>query len=288
MPETAAIDAILRDLDAMIGLEPVKQAIHRIADVQRLNAARQAEGLPVRPHPLDLVFAGEPGTGEDEVARVVARLYAALGLLPEVKVAEVGRVHLVGATADASRTLVAAAVGAAIGGVLLVSGAQLLVPEQAGDPVDAALTALAAEVTAHRDQMALIVSGPTGPTEAIMAHHPQLAALEATVVEFPRYTPDELVLLFQRDAAALRIDVPDDVLAAVRSHLVEVHASERFRTARYVPGLVEEMYARLAQRALADGIADPTELGAFAVADVPPVAAAEPRDTGLRVGFSAT
>ncbi|MFM9124622.1 MAG: hypothetical protein ACKOSO_05585 [Actinomycetota bacterium] len=47
------------------------------------------------------------------------------------------------------------------------------------------------------------------------------------------------------------------------------------------------MYARLAARALADGDLADAEHRAFAVADVPPVAAAEPAATGLRVGFSA-
>jgi len=47
------------------------------------------------------------------------------------------------------------------------------------------------------------------------------------------------------------------------------------------------MYARLAARALADGDLADADHRSFAVADVPPVAAAEPADTGLRVGFSA-
>lgn len=284
-PETP--EAVLADLDALVGLAPVKAAVHRLADVQRLNAHRRAAGEPVIEQPLDLVFAGDPGTAEDEVARIVARLYAALGLLPEAKLAEVGREHLVGPDPDQTRARVAAAVEAARGGVLFVDDAHLLLVGPPGDPGEAAVTALVEAMAAPERGFAVILSGPTEPMRVIAAHHPALAPAFEDVVEFPRYTPDELALLFAREAERLGIGVPEDVQAAVAAHLAEVHAGGRFRDARYVPALVEEMYARLAARALADGdLADP-EHRAFAVADVPPVAAAEPVDTGLRVGFSA-
>lgn len=284
-PETP--EAVLADLDALVGLAPVKAALHRLADVHRLNAHRRAAGEPVIEQPLDLVFAGDPGTAEDEVARIVARLYAALGLLPEAKLAEVGREHLVGPDADQTRERVRAAVAAAEGGVLFVDDAQRLAMGPPGDHGEAAIAALVEAMADAGRGFAVILSGPTEPMRVIAAHHPALAPAFEDVVEFPRYTPDELALLFEREAGRLGIAVPDDVRAAVAAHLAEVHAGGRFRDARYVPALVEEMYARLAARALADGDLADADHRSFAVADVPPVAAAEPADTGLRVGFSA-
>lgn len=286
MSET--VSAALVDLDAMVGLAPVKQAIRRIADVQRLNAERRAAGEPVIDQPLDLVFAGDPGTGEDDVVRVVARLYNALGLLPEVKVAEVARVHLVGGSPDETRARVAEAVAAARGGILFVDEAQQLVSSQPGDQGDIAIAALAAMMEARAaGDFAVVLSGPTDAMRLIIQHHPVLARCFDGVVEFPRYSPDELLELFRRRAAELNIAVPDDVAALVAAHLAQVHAGGRFRSARYVPSLVEEMYARMAARALADGEATPDEHRAFAPADVPPVDGAALADTGLRVGFSA-
>jgi len=284
-PETP--EAVLADLDGLVGLAPVKAAVHRLADVHRLNAHRRAAGPPVIERPLDLVFAGDPGTAEDEVARIVARLYAALGLLPEARLAEVGREHLVGPDEAQTRARVEAAVAAARGGVLFVDDAHRLFAGEPGDPGEAAIAALVQAMGAPDRGFAVILSGPTEPMRVIAAHHPALAPAFEDVVEFPRYTPDELALLFAREAARLGIGVPDEVQAAVAAHLAEVHAAGRFRDARYVPALVEEMYARLAARALADGDLADAEHRAFAAADVPPVAAAGPAATGLRVGFSA-
>jgi SpoVK/Ycf46/Vps4 family AAA+-type ATPase len=278
-------DSVLADLDALVGLMPVKVAIHRIADIHRLNARRAAAGEPVVRQPLDLVFAGEPGTGEDDVARIVARLYVALELLPEVKVAEVGRAHLVAVDEAATHAQVAEAVRAADGGILFVDDAQQLISQQPGDQGDTAIRALVAAMEQSGRRFAVILSGPTEPMRLIAEHHPALRAAFEDVIEFPRYTPEELVLLFDREAAALRIDVPEAVRAAVFAHLIEVHEAGRFRSARYVPGLVEEMYARLAARTLDD--ADQDAHRRFAVQDVPPVDQAGLDRSGLRVGFSA-
>jgi hypothetical protein len=110
---------------------------------------------------------------------------------------------------------------------------------------------------------------------------------QVRIIEFPRFTPDELLELVRRRTAELQIELPAEVATLVAAHLTQVHDGGRFRTARYVPSLVEEMYARMAARALADGVVTPEERRAFAVGDVPPVAEAALADTGLRVGFSA-
>ena len=121
----------------------------------------------------------------------------------------------------------------------------------------------------------------------IVEHHSAIHGAFEDLIEFPRYLPDELVEIFQREAAELRIEVPADVLVAVRAHIGEVYAGGQFRSARYVPGLIEEMYARMAARTMKKGEATQSENRGFAVRDVPEPSAAELGDTGIKVGFSA-
>jgi len=278
-------DAILAELDGLVGLEAVKAAIRRIADVHRLNARRAAAGEPVLPQPLDLVFAGEPGTGEDEVAAIVGRLYVALGLLPSGQVVEVSRAQLVGSAPEETLARVGAAIEAARGGILFVDEAHLLVPMAPDDPAAAALPAIVAAMASQPGAFAVILAGPTEPMRILVEHHPALRTAFDDLIEFPRYTPDELVRIFEAEAAGLRIEVPPDVRAAVADHLAAVHEGGRFRSTRYVPGLVEEMYARMASRVAADGAADDAHRS-FAVGDVPAPAQASLGDTGIRVGFT--
>ena len=117
-------------------------------------------------------------------------------------------------------------------------------------------------------------------------HYPAFVYAHAAALEFPRYTADELVAIFERGAGALQIAVPKPVEAALLEHFVAVHDRGDFRSARYVPALLEEMYARLATRTMADGKADRNEHRRFVVADVPEPASAIAADTGIRIGFS--
>jgi hypothetical protein len=91
-----SIDDAMAELDAMIGLAPVKEQVRSIA--ASIEAARQramagiTTELPMR----HFVFLGPPGTGKTTVARVLAKIFCAFGLLTEPEVVEASRADLVG------------------------------------------------------------------------------------------------------------------------------------------------------------------------------------------------
>lgn len=91
-------DALLQELNDMIGLQSVKQEVNN--RINMLRVARKAEELGsdrvFTPGTLHMVFAGNPGTGKTTVARLLGRLYGSLGVLkkPDVFV-ECGRSDLV-------------------------------------------------------------------------------------------------------------------------------------------------------------------------------------------------
>lgn len=281
---------LLAELDALVGLAPVKAGVHRLVAIHQLNSVRVTADEPIIAHDLDLMFTGDPGTGEDQVAALIGRLYVALGLLTTGQVVEKHRGDLVGTNAEETHARVQAAVTAASGGVLFIDDAEQLIPLVPQDQGIVALAAIATAVDVRPVPFACIVSGPTDAIDAIALHYPAFAYARAAALEFPRYTADELVAIFQRGAADLQIAVPKAVEAALLDHFVAVHERGDFRSARYVPALLEEMYARLAMRTMgdgkADGKADSKERRSFAVADVPEPDSAIAADTGIRIGFS--
>ncbi|MBJ7334364.1 MAG: ATPase, partial [Thermoleophilia bacterium] len=167
-----AIPDLLAELDALVGLAPVKAGVERLVAIHQLNSVRVTAGKPIIAHDLDLMFTGDPGTGEDQVAALIGRLYAALGLLPAGQVVEVRRGDLVGATAEETQARVQAAVTAASGGVLFVDDAEQLIPLVPEDQGIVALAALAAAVDVRPVLFACIVSGPTDAIDAIAVHYP--------------------------------------------------------------------------------------------------------------------
>ena len=89
------MEDLLAELDELCGLEQVKKRCaqsHQSGQVRRL---REENGLSVPPMSLHLVFLGNPGTGKTTVARLLARLYHAIGVLSKGQLVETDRSGLV-------------------------------------------------------------------------------------------------------------------------------------------------------------------------------------------------
>jgi MoxR-like ATPase len=91
-----SVDEILAELDAIIGQPGIKRQVRALLAQVQMGQDRGAAGLKVGNLAAHLVFSGPPGTGKTTIARLIARLYFALGILTSDKVVETGRSGLVG------------------------------------------------------------------------------------------------------------------------------------------------------------------------------------------------
>ncbi|BDG60005.1 AAA family ATPase [Caldinitratiruptor microaerophilus] len=237
----AEAEAVLAELDRLVGLGPVKRTVREIAAYAAIQALRRQAGLAADPMTLHMAFTGHPGTGKTTVARLLGRLFAALGLLSRGHLVEVERAHLVGEYIGHTAVKTREAVRRALGGVLFVDEAYSLARGGEKDFGREALDALVKAMEDHRDDLAVVLAGYPLEMEWLLAQNPGLRSRVAIHLHFPDYSPPELVQIADRMLAERQYVLAPAALVRLREViLLEPH---RFRAqagnARAVRNLLE-------------------------------------------------
>ena len=263
-------DEILAELDRLIGLAAVKSAVRKLLAVHLLNIERRDAGLPEVGASLHIVFTGNPGTGKTTVARIIARLYGSIGLVSKGHLVEVSRADLVAGYVGQTALKVQAVVDRAVGGVLFVDEAYSLAAEGAGEFGAEAIAELVKLMEDHRDDMAVIAAGYPEEMRRFIDSNPGLRSRFTHYIDFPDYSPAELVEVFEGFASVAKVGLGPGVRERLGHLFVGAIEIGNFGNARYARSIFEQSYANMATRALADGKIEPVEVDDLQVEDLPP------------------
>jgi predicted AAA+ superfamily ATPase len=259
----------MSELNSLIGLDGVKDQIAKLMNMHEANNIREKQSLPRIPVGLHLVFTGSPGTGKTTVARIVAQMYQAIGLLPGGQLVEVDRSTLVAGYVGQTALKVQEAINKARGGVLFIDEAYALSADRGAGFGDEAISTLVKAMEDQRDSLAIIVAGYHEPMQEFIASNQGLKSRFQNTITFADYKTSELLDIFKVIAGGYKITLTDDVLEAIEKYFDEVKPAGDMGNARYVRNLFEKMYLNLSSRAAADGNIELHELVEFAVEDIP-------------------
>jgi hypothetical protein len=185
----------LAELDRMVGLEPVKRQVRALSAQLRMARLRASQGLPVQPPKRHFVFSGPSGTGKTTVARILGRVFYALGLLGGDHLVEAQRSDLVGEYLGQTAVKANELIDSALSGVLFVDEAYALSNSgySKGDAYgDEALQVLLKRAEDNRDRLVVILAGYPEGMDRLLAANPGLGSRFTTRVDFPSYRPEEL------------------------------------------------------------------------------------------------
>ncbi|POX38230.1 CbxX/CfqX [Streptomyces sp. Ru73] len=243
------LEQALQELERMVGLEPVKRQVRALSAQLRMARLRAGQGLPVQPPKRHFVFSGPSGTGKTTVARILGRVFYALGLLGGDHLVEAQRADLVGEFLGQTAVKANELIDSALGGVLFVDEAYSLSNSgyTKGDAYgDEALQVLLKRAEDNRDRLVVILAGYPEGMDRLLAANPGLSSRFTTRVDFPSYRPLELTAIGEVLAAdnGDRWDEESlDELRSIAGHVVDQGWIDELGNGRFLRTLYEKSCA---------------------------------------------
>lgn len=191
--DTRTLQELLDELDALIGLEKVKNKVQDLIVHQKVQKLRREKNLHSAKNTLHLAFTGNPGTGKTTVARIVGRIYKRIGLLSEGHFVEVSRTDLIAGYQGQTALKVKKVIEQAKGGVLFIDEAYSITENDHSDSYGReCLTELTKALEDYRDDLVVIVAGYTEPMNKFFESNPGLKSRFNTFIEFDDYNSVEM------------------------------------------------------------------------------------------------
>ena len=205
------LDELLDELNILIGLGKVKEDVNSLINLVKIRKIRRERGMDSPDMSLHMVFSGNPGTGKTTIARLLAEIYKAMGLLSKGHLTEVDRSGLVGGYVGQTALKVQEVVNKAKGGVLFIDEAySLTVNRGATDYGFEAVDTLLKYMEDNRDDLIVIVAGYPKPMEEFLNSNPGLKSRFNKYLYFDDYTPEELIGILKLNAKKSDLVLSDD------------------------------------------------------------------------------
>lgn len=246
-PKPVDADSLLAPLDALVGLEGVKQELRTLALLINLHIKR-GESKPLSSQ--HYVFTGNPGTGKTTVARIMADMLKSLGVISRGQLVEADRSMLVAGYAGQTAIKTNQLIDSALGGVLFIDEAYTLVSGENDNFGKEAIDTLLKRLEDDRGKFVCIVCGYTEQMHHFIDSNPGLKSRFTKNIHFEDYRPAELTKIFCDMAHAGNFTLDEETMQTLHNHFEELYArrDRNFGNAREARKLFDQTVANQSKR----------------------------------------
>jgi Cdc6-like AAA superfamily ATPase len=269
--DEAGLKQALDELNTMIGLQPIKSDVTELVNFLTVQQLRKIRGMAAVPVSLHVVFYGNPGTGKTSVARILAKIYKALGLLTIGQLVETDRAGLVAGYVGQTAIKVNQVVEQALGGILFIDEAYSLTQDNENDYGKEAIDTLLKRMEDHRDNLAVIVAGYTEKMDKFLTSNPGLRSRFNRFWLFADYSPSELVTIFESLCTTSEMHSSETAKQKVLDLFTRAYQSRdtAFGNARLARNIFESAIGNQANRIVSAGDTSTAVLETIEAADIP-------------------
>ncbi len=237
------LNEAMKELNELIGMRAIKAQIEEMVKLVRYY--RQTGKDVLNRFFLHTVFIGNPGTGKTTVARILTKIYKALGILERGHMVETDRQGLVAGYVGQTATKTAEKIEEAMGGVLFIDEAYALTENSTGRGGfgDEAIQTLLKRMEDKRGQFFVFVAGYPKNMEFFMKANPGLSSRFDKILKFEDYETADLLEIFIQMLSKERLYPSDDSKAYLKEYLEYVYKfrDQNFGNARLIRNAVREV-----------------------------------------------
>ncbi len=252
--ETKSLEELLTELDTFIGLQGVKQSMRDFVNYLNFINERKKLGLKTQENlSVNSVFLGNPGTGKTTVARLLGKIFKAMGLLKNGHVIEVGRSGLVGQYIGETAQKTNKVIDQAIGGLLFIDEAYALKKE--GNQQDfgqEAIDVLIKRMEDTENEFVVIAAGYPEEMNSFINSNPGLKSRFTHFFHFEDYSPEELIEIFKLISSREEYTVKEEALEILKKQFTNIYRrrDKTFGNARLVRNYFNDAKINLSKRLL--------------------------------------
>lgn len=244
------VQNLTEQLDELVGLENVKQEVETLSNFIKIQQARAANGLKTSAVSYHCVFTGSPGTGKTTVARILAQIYKDLGVVSKGHLVETDRAGLVAEFIGQTAIKTDKVIESALDGVLFIDEAYALCGGGENDYGKEAIATLLKRMEDYRERLVVILAGYTENMKDFIASNPGLQSRFNRYIEFPDYSPKELLQIFESNMKKYDYLFANGAREHLQRYFEEAvaHKDANFGNGRFVRNVFEKTLEKQANR----------------------------------------